>query len=87
MREVFISLCLEFPNIPDDFLRTSEHCRKFQKKFQRPLNDDILVCCGKVKCIFGFRNTVLNLIFVISHVLYNNSSRFVSQAWELVLDA
>ena len=51
MREVFISFCLEFPNIPDDFLRTSEHCRKFQKKFQRPLNDDILVCCGKVKCI------------------------------------
>ena len=87
MHEVFISLCLEFPNISDNFLRTSECCHKFQKKFQRPLNDDILVCCAKVKCILGFRNTVLNLIFVISHVLKNNLARFVSQAWELVLDA
>ena len=63
MREVFISLCLEFPNIPDNFLRTSECCRKFQKKFRRPLNDDILVCCGKVKCIFGFRNIEFNLCY------------------------
>ena len=30
---------------------------------------------------------ILNLIFVISHVLKNNSSRFMSQALELVLDA
>ena len=63
MREVFISLCPEFPNIPDDFLRTSERCRKFQKKFRIPLNDDILVCCGKVKSIFGFRNIEFNLCY------------------------
>ena len=63
MCEVFISLCPEFPNIPDDFLRTSEQCRKFQKKFRRPLNDDILVCCGKVKCIFGFRNIEFNFCY------------------------
>ena len=30
---------------------------------------------------------MLNLIFLIIHVLKNNSSGFVSRAWEIVFDA
>ena len=87
MREVFVLSGPEFLNIPDDFRTTSESCQKFPKMFRRPFNDDILVCCVKVKRLFELFLAILNLIFVINHVLKNSSSGFVSQAWEIVLDA
>ena len=87
MREVFVLSGPEFLNIPDDFRTTSESCQKFPKMFRRPFNDDILVCCVKVKRLFELFSAILNLIFVINHVLKNSSSGFVSQAWEIVLDA
>ena len=70
MHEVFVLSCPEFPNIPNDFPKTSECGQKC---------DDILVCCDKVKCLFGFFSGILNLTFIIN-VLKNNSSRFVNQA-------
>ena len=63
--------------------------------FQRPLSTfkaisiwDILVCCDKGKCHFGIIlfSGMFNLIFVINHVLKNNLSRFLSQAWEIALE-
>ena len=64
---------------------------KFPTIFRRcsddPFNEDILVCCDKVKRLFGLFLVILNLIFVINHVLKNSSSGFVSQVWEIVLDA
>ena len=48
--------------------------------FQSYFIGDILVCCDKVKCHFGIFLGILNLIFVINHVLENNLSRFFSQA-------
>ena len=38
------------------------------------------MCCDEVKRLFGLFLGILNLIFLIIHVLKNNSSRFVSQA-------
>ena len=69
MREVFVLSGPEFLNIPDDFRTTSESCQKFPKMFRRPFNDDILVCCVKVKRLFELFLAILNLIFVINHVL------------------
>ena len=40
------------------------------------------MCCDKVKCLFGLFSGIFNLIFLIIHVLKNNSSGFVSQAIE-----
>jgi len=56
------------------------------KHFQSYFMGDILVCCDRVKCHFGIFSGILNLIFVINHVLKNNLSRFLSQAWEIALE-
>ena len=65
------------PKVAENFRRCSDDL----------FNDDILVCCVKVKRLFELFLAILNLIFVINHVLKNSSSGLVSQAWEIVLDA
>ena len=77
----FLMIFLRLPKVSENVRRSSEGL----------FNDNILVSCDK-KRLFGlFLGIVIklnfNLIFVINHVLKNNSSGFVSQAWEIVLDA
>ena len=63
----------------------SEHSRRFSEDFRTLpkmseddlFNDDILLCCDKVKRLFGLFSGILNLVFVINHVFKNNSSEFV----------
>ena len=40
-----------------------------------------------IQPLFGIFSGKLNQIFLINHVLRNNSSRFVSQVWQTILDA
>ena len=60
-------------------LNVAENVRRCSEDF---FNDDVLVCCDKVKRLFGLFLGIFNLIFLIIHVLKNNSSGFVSQAIE-----
>ena len=77
MGEVFVLSCPEFPNNPDDFPKTSELRRKCSDDL---FNDDVLVVVINLSAFFGLFSGISNSIFVINHVLKNNSSGFVSQA-------
>ena len=59
------------PKMSKDVPATFEH-------FQSYFEDGISVCCDKVKCLYETFLGILNLIFVINHVLKNISSGFVS---------
>ena len=63
-----------------------EHCQKCPRMFQRPLSTFKAISLDKVKCHFGIFLGILNLIFLINHVLNNNLSRFLSPAWEVALE-
>ena len=76
-----------FRTFPTIFWRLPNVAKNVRRCSEDFFNDDILVCCDKVKCLFGLFAGILNLIFLIIHVLKNNSSGFVSQAWEIVFDA
>ena len=73
-----------FPTIFGGLPKVAENFRRCSDDL---FNDDILVCCVKVKGLFELFLAILNLIFVINHVLKNSSSEFVSQAREIVLYA
>ena len=84
--EVFVFSLPEFLKISDDFPQTSKRCLKCPdvpatfEHFQSYFKGGISVWCDKVKCLYETFLGILNLIFVINHVLKNISSGFVSQA-------
>ena len=73
-----------FPTIFGGLPKVAENFRRCSDDL---FNDDILVCCVEVKRVFELFLATLNLIFIINHVLKNSSSGFLSQEWEIVLDA
>ena len=77
MSEEVPTIFRRLPNAPENVGRCSNDL----------FNDCILVCCNKVKRLFVLSSGIFNWMFVIKHVLKNNSSGFLSQAWEIVLDA
>ena len=75
-----------FWTFPTTFQRLHNVVKNVRRCSDDLFNDDILVRCDKVKHLFGSFSGILNLTFIIN-VLKNNSSGFVSQAWEIVFDA
>ena len=68
-----------FRTFPTTFQRLLNVVKNVQRCSDDLFNDDILVCCDKVKHLLGLFSGILNLTFIIN-VLKNNSSGFVSQA-------
>ena len=74
-----------FRTFPTIFWRLSNVAENVRRWSDDLFNDDILVCCDKVKRLFGLFSEILNLVFVINHVFKNNSSEFVSRREKLSL--
>ena len=68
-----------FRTFPTTFQRLQNVVKNVRRCSDDLSKDDILVCCDKVKRLFGLFTGILNLTFIIN-VLKNNLAGFVSQA-------
>ena len=99
---VFTGISEYVPATSKDFRRFSKYFRKCPKIFRRTLNASEaiwkatnLACLERVTTQVNIKPLYeifwklpeLNFLLIIDHVLKNNSSGFMSQAWEIVLDA